>query len=143
MDDKISKSFNKNRHRNIIWFRPPFCKLPNINIGKYFLGLMSKHFKDNDSLRKIINKNNVKISYSCIDNTSKIIDNGNKKLINKPDWNNHDNLKHSCNCKIKNECSLGNKCNLDNIIYQANILGKENDNNDKAYIGMTSLNWKF
>ena len=35
------------------------------------------------------------------------------------------------------------KCNLDNIIYKANISTKEIDNNDKAYIGMTSLNWKF
>ena len=38
---------------------------------------------------------------------------------------------------------LGNKCNLDNIINQTNISTKENNNNDKAYIGMTSLNWKF
>ena len=36
-----------------------------------------------------------------------------------------------------------NKCNLDNIIHQANISTKENDTNDKAYIVMTSLNWKF
>ena len=64
------------------------------------------------------------------------------KLINKLDWNNNDNLKHSCNWKIKNECPLENKCNLDNIVYQANISAKENDN-DKAYIGMASLNWKF
>ena len=28
-------------------------------------------------------------------------------------------------------------------MYQANISAKENDNIDKAYIGMTSLNWKF
>ena len=81
----------------------------------------------------------MKISYSC----TKIIDNHNKKLINKLDWNNNDNLKQSCNCKIKNDCPLGNKCNLDNIIYQTNISTKENDNNDKAYIGMTSLNWKY
>ena len=26
----------KNRKRKIIWFNPPFCKLVNINIGKYF-----------------------------------------------------------------------------------------------------------
>ena len=27
----------KNRKRKIIWFNPPFCRLTNINIGKYFL----------------------------------------------------------------------------------------------------------
>ena len=46
-------------------------------------------------------KNNVKISYSCTNNISKIIGNHNKKLINKLDWNNNDNLRHSHNCRIK------------------------------------------
>ena len=139
MDNKISKNFD--RHWNIIWFNPSFWKLSNINIGKYFLGLINKHFKDDNLLRKIINQNNVKISYSWTKNISKIIYLHNKKLINKLNWNNNDNLKHSCNYKIKNECLLGNKCNLDNIVYQANISATEN--NDKAHISMTSLNWKF
>ena len=26
----------KNRKRKIIWLNPPFCRLTNINIGKYF-----------------------------------------------------------------------------------------------------------
>ena len=26
----------KNRKRGIIWFNPTFCKLVNINLGKYF-----------------------------------------------------------------------------------------------------------
>ena len=81
-----------------------FCKLSNIKIGKYFLGLINKHFKDDNLQWKIINKNNVKISYSCTHNISKIIYNRNKKFINKQDLNNNDNLKQSCNCKIKNEC---------------------------------------
>ena len=81
--------------------------------------------------------------HSSTYNISKIIDNQNKKLINNLDWNNNDNLRHSCHSKIKNEFSLGNKCNLDNIIYQANISTKENDHNGKAYTGMTCLNWKF
>ena len=142
MDNKISKNINKNRHRNIIWFNPLFCQLSNINIDKYFLGLINKHLKDDNPLRKIINKNNVKISYSCTNNISKIIDNQ-KKLINKLDWNNNDNLKYSCNFRIKDEYPLGNKCNLDNIVYQTNISTKENDYKDKASIGMRNFNWKF
>ena len=43
----------------------------------------------------------------------------------------------------KNECPLRNKCNLDNIIYQANISANNNDNKDKAYIGMTSLKFRY
>ena len=78
----INKNIDKNRHRNIIWFKPPFCKLSNI--GKYFLGLINKHFKDDNPLGKIINTNNIKISDSCTNNISKIVVNHNK-LINKQD----------------------------------------------------------
>ena len=51
IDNKISKNSNKNRHRNI-WFNPPFCKLSNINISKYFLSLISKHFEDENPTYK-------------------------------------------------------------------------------------------
>ena len=101
MDNKIRKNINKNRRRNIIWLNPLFCKLCNINIRKYFQGLINKHFKDDNPLTKIIYKNNVKISYFCTNNISKIINNHNKKLINKLNWNNNNNLKQSYNCKIK------------------------------------------
>ena len=30
-----------------------------------------------------------------------------------------------------------------NILYQSNISTKENNSNKKAYIGITSLDWKF
>ena len=46
MYSNISKNINKNRRRKIIWFNPPFRKFSNINIGKYFLDLINKHFKD-------------------------------------------------------------------------------------------------
>ena len=143
MDNRINKNINKDRRWNIFWFNPPFCKLSNINIGKYFLGLKNKHFRDDHPLRKIINENKVNISYHCTNNISKIIDNHNKKLINKLDWNDNDNLKHLYNWKIKYECPPGNKCSYNNIIYQANISTKENGTNEKAYLGMTSLSWKF
>ena len=54
MDNKIRTSVYKNRHRNIIWFNPHFGEFPNINIGKYFLGLIRKRFRDDNRLRKII-----------------------------------------------------------------------------------------
>ena len=52
MDNKINININKNRHRNIIWFDLPFSKLSNINIGKYFQGLISKYVKDDNPLQK-------------------------------------------------------------------------------------------
>ena len=34
---KIILIIKKTKHRKVIWFKPVFYKLPNINIGKYFL----------------------------------------------------------------------------------------------------------
>ena len=100
-------------------------------------------FVYDNPLSKITDKNNEKISYSCTNNISKIIYYHYKKSIDKIYWNNNDKSKQSCNCKIKNECPLGNTCNLNNILYQSNISTKETNTNGKAYIGITSLNWKF
>ena len=61
MDNKIRKNINKNRRSNIVWFNSLFHKLFNINIMKYFQGFISKPFKDDNPLRKITNKNNVKL----------------------------------------------------------------------------------
>ena len=72
---------NKNRKRKIIWFNPLFGKLSNINIGKYFLNLIDKHFKRDNPLSKIFNRNAIKISYSFTYNISKIINNHNRKSI--------------------------------------------------------------
>ena len=35
-------------------FQRPFCKLSTINIGKYFLRLIDKHFKGNNPLKNIL-----------------------------------------------------------------------------------------
>ena len=43
------------------------------NIGKTFFKLMGKHFPNGNPLHKIFNKNNFKISYSCMGNMASII----------------------------------------------------------------------
>ena len=35
------------------------------------------------------------------------------------------------------------ECNIENIVYQVNISRKEDKLNSKAYIGISSLNWKL
>ena len=74
---------NKNRKRKIIWFNTTFCKLANIDAGKYFLRLIDKHFKQDNILYKIFNRKTLKISYSCTKNISQIINSHNNELINK------------------------------------------------------------
>ena len=59
----------------------PFSKNVSTNIGHKFLAL-DKHFPKDHKLRKILNCNTIKISYSCMNNTKQIIDNHNKCILN-------------------------------------------------------------
>ena len=54
------------------------------NIGHRFLTLVDKHFPKDHKLRKIFNRNAIKISYSCMNNTKQIIDDHNKCILNPP-----------------------------------------------------------
>ena len=71
----------KNRKRKIIWFNPPFCRLASINVRKYFLKLVDKHFKHDNKLHKIFNRKTSKVSYSCTKNIFQIINSHNKNII--------------------------------------------------------------
>ena len=42
------------------------------NVGKHFSKLLKKHFDKNHNYQKIFNKNNMKVSYSCMNNMTKI-----------------------------------------------------------------------
>ena len=70
----------KHRNRNIIWFNQPYNKYVTSNIGKDFLNLITKHFRNNRPLAKIFNRNNIKVSYSCTRIISQIIKKHNKKV---------------------------------------------------------------
>ena len=76
------KQTNK-RKRRIIWFNPPYNKAVKTNIGKRFLALIDKHFPPGHRLRKIINRNCVKISYSCTKNVKAIIQAHNNKILSR------------------------------------------------------------
>ena len=43
-------STNRRRHRNIIWFNPPFSKTVRTNVGRNFLQLIDKHFPSTNPL---------------------------------------------------------------------------------------------
>ena len=58
----------KQRKRKIIWFNPPCSKNVSTKVGNQFLKLINKHFPRHHKLYKLFNKNNVKVSYSCMPN---------------------------------------------------------------------------
>ena len=78
-----SKRKSRARKRNVIWFNPPYSDSVKTNVGKEFFRLLSEHFPSHHKLRKICNKNSVKLSYSCMPNVATIISSHNKALLRK------------------------------------------------------------
>jgi hypothetical protein len=78
-----NKNNGRSRPRNKIWYNPPFCKSVVTNVGRKFLTFINKHFHKHPKLSKIFNRNNIKISYSCMPNLKSIIKAHNSKILSK------------------------------------------------------------
>ena len=144
MDDGNNNNIDrkyKNRKRKIIWFNLPFCKRFTINIGRYFLNIVNKHFYKENPLSRIFNKNPVKISYPCTNNISKIIYNHNRKIIDKLFMDDKAHILPR-NYGNKEKCSMGGWCNSENEVYQTNIFLIESKLEEKIYIDIFAGNWK-
>ena len=127
----------KCRKRQIIWFNPPYNKNVTTNIGKLFFNLIEKHFPKHNKLSKIFNRNNVKISYSCMPNMQNIIKQHNNKILNAGG----NEGEPGCNCRqgIAN-CPLAGQCLVDDVVYEAAIVTKDDT---KFYIGSCSTTFKL
>ena len=77
-------SKRQTRKKKIIWFNPKQCKRenPNVktNVGKIFMRLVDKHFPRHHKCYKLFDRNNIKLSYSCIPNLNNVIRKHNSKL---------------------------------------------------------------
>ena len=137
----------KNRQRNnILWYNPPISKNVSNNIGHKFLSLIDKHFPKDHSLRKIFNRNTIKISYSCMNNTKQIIDNHNKRILHSSyspytKDNKDSSTNKTCNCRQKNNCPLNGNCLRSSVVYQATVTRNDN-NTSETYIGLTETGFK-
>ena len=63
--------------------QPPTSKNVATNIVKKYFILLSACFPANNKLHKIINKNTIKLSYSCMSNIKQSIANHNKAILSK------------------------------------------------------------
>lgn len=126
----------KNRKRNIIWFNPPYSKNVKSDVGRLFLGMISKHFPTEHRYHKIFNKNNIKVSYSCMPDMSSKIKSHNAKIIN----NKSDDQSFSCNCRNKDLCPLSGSCLIDSVVYRGKITNPKKP--ETNYIGMTQGHFK-
>ena len=54
------------RPRNIIWFNPRFSMNVKTNVAKNFMTLLDKCYPTPHKFHKLFNRNNIKVSYSCL-----------------------------------------------------------------------------
>ena len=111
--------YERSRKRNIVWFNSPYNDHVQTNIGKEFLKLVALHFPHLHRLHKICNKNNVKVSYSCMLNMAAIISKHNKIALQNRAGPRR--TTPSCNCRKKANCPLERKCRESSIIYKATL----------------------
>merc|ERR1712002_1305414 len=88
-------------------------------------------------LSKILNKNTINLSYSCMPNIKTIIDRHNQKILKKKTKN---EVK-ACNC-TKFECPMKNSktsCREESVVYEATVQDKKET---RHYIGITANEFK-
>ena len=134
-----SNNNNSRRKRRVTWFNPPYSQNVTTNVGKSFLKLLDKCFPPDNHLHKLLNRNTVKVSYSCMSNIKQTISSHNKAMINKSEPNGED--QENCNCRRKAACPLNNKCNTSSVVYQATVT-REDNNTQETYIGLTVNSFK-
>jgi hypothetical protein len=132
----------KSRKRNIIWYNPPSDLNVQTNLGKKFLQIIDKCFKDKHPLKKICNRNTIKLSYSCMPSVQKMIqrDNNEKsKQHTSADGSSGELGRKGCNGKKPDECPLKGQCLTKDIVYQAKV---HSENTTETYIGLTATEFK-
>ena len=137
--ERQNKNKNRARHRKITWFNAPYSANVETSIGKLFFKLIDKCFPKSNTLHKIINRNTIKLSYSCMPNIEQIISGHNKNILNRD--GNENREPKMCNCRKPTECPLDNKCLTKSIIYQAEA-NKKSNNTKETYVGLTDNTFK-
>ena len=132
------------QRKNTLWYNPPFSKSVQTDIGKKLLILVDKCFPHKNPLRKIFNRNTVKISYSCTSNIKQAIDNHNKQKLaayNGENTNPEEANAKLCNCRKKDSCPLNGEYLQPAVIYQAKVTRSDN-NQSETYVGLTESEFK-
>lgn len=127
------------RRRNVIWFNPPFNRNVQTNIGRAFINLIDKCFPTGHKLRKVFNRNTVKLSYSCTPSMKQVIDGHNKATLRKAKQPEQDRTVKMCNCRNKNDCPLEGQCLQKELVYQATVTTSEKK---ETYVGLTATEFK-
>ena len=134
------KKDNSQQHkRQIIWFNPLYSKNVTTKVEKLFLSLIHKHLPPHHELHKSFNRNNVKISCSCLPNIKSIINAHNRKIL----YPSPTIGRRTCNCINISQCPLQQRCLSNNILYQANITPLGENSETKVYYGICETTFKL
>ena len=121
----------KNRSRNISWFNTHFSKSMATDVGRKFLNIVKQSFQCDQPLKKIFNKNTLKISYSCMPNLGKKISTHNRSVLQQPQAK----PTKTCNCRTPSSCPLSGDCLTQSIIYQLQATVKSKGR-EETHIGL-------
>ena len=119
------------------------CIINITNIGHKFLSQIDKHFPKDRNFRKIFNRNTIKISDSCMNNTKQIMDNLNKRILHSSCSSYTNDNKDSttiktCNCRQKDNCPLNGNYLQSSVVYRATVTQNDNSTSE-TYIGLTEI----
>ena len=141
-EDPENPSTTSNRKRKVIWFNPPYSKSVKTNVGKRFLNLLDKHFPPHNKLRKIFNRNTLKVSYSCLPSIKAKINQHNKKLLEKDPIEVSSISARMCNCPKDTECPLNKFCLDKDVFYTGELTSNLNNYRTRIYKGICSTTFK-
>ena len=105
------------RKRNVTWFNSPFNQNVTTNVARQFLSLVDKHFQRYHRYHTLFNRNNVKCSYSCMNNMTSIISSHNAKVLAPVP----EQASRTCNCRQPQNCLLNGYCLTECVLYKASV----------------------
>ena len=92
------------------------------NVGKIFMRLVDKHFPRHHEYYKLFNRNNIKLSYSCVSDMNNISRKHNSKIMKSPE----SSTTKTCNCSQKTDCPMDGNCLSECLTYKASFSATTN-----------------
>ena len=112
-------------------------------IGRKCLRLIDNCFPAGHKLRKIFNRNTIKLSYSCMPNVTQILKGHNQSVLVKSAQPTREQaLEKACNSRKKEQCPLEENCLSKGIVYQAQVTSARKTETD-VVLTATEFNVRF
>ena len=121
----------------ITWFNPPFSLSVKTKIGQEFLRILDTSFPQNNPLKKLLNRNTVKISYKCMPSMAQAVSRHNAKLARQDQA--QIQPARSCNCVGGAICPVEGQCLKGPVVYRATVTS---NNKSEYYTGIAGNSFK-